>query len=102
PRVPPPAAPRPAASPARQPLRPRRQGHGHGRRLPRREAHVSRIAPTFAALRARGEVALVPYFTAGDPDLATTRELVLAAVAEGADAIELGVPFSDPMADGPV
>jgi tryptophan synthase alpha chain len=56
----------------------------------------------FAALRVRGEAALVPYFTAGDPDLATTRELVRAAVAEGADAIELGVPFSDPMADGPV
>ncbi len=63
---------------------------------------MSRIGPTFAALRARGEVALVPYFTAGDPDLATTRDLVRAAVAEGADVIELGVPFSDPMADGPV
>jgi tryptophan synthase alpha chain len=63
---------------------------------------VSRIAPAFARLRTRGEVALVPYFTAGDPDLATTRELVLAAAAEGADAIELGVPFSDPMADGPI
>jgi len=63
---------------------------------------VSRIGPAFAALRGRGEVALVPYFTAGDPDLQTTRDLVRAAVAEGADAIELGVPFSDPMADGPV
>jgi len=63
---------------------------------------VSRIAPAFAALRARVEVALVPFFTAGDPDLATTRDLVRAAVAEGADAIELGIPFSDPMADGPV
>jgi len=63
---------------------------------------VSRIAPAFAALRARGEAALVPYFTAGDPDLDTTRELVLAAFAEGADAVEIGVPFSDPMADGPV
>jgi len=63
---------------------------------------VSRIPAVFARLRARGEVALVPYFTAGDPDLETTRELVLAAAAEGADAIELGVPFSDPMADGPV
>jgi len=63
---------------------------------------VSGLAPMFAALRARGEAALVPYLTAGDPDLATTRELVRAAVAEGADAIELGVPFSDPMADGPV
>jgi tryptophan synthase alpha chain len=63
---------------------------------------VSRIAATFADIRSRRDVALVPYFTAGDPDLATTRELVRAAIAEGADAIELGVPFSDPMADGPV
>jgi len=63
---------------------------------------VSQIASVFAALRARGEAAFVPYFTAGDPDLATSEVLVRAAVAEGADAIELGVPFSDPMADGPV
>jgi tryptophan synthase alpha chain len=63
---------------------------------------MSRIAGMFDVVRARGEAALVPYVTAGDPDLATTRELVRAAVAEGADAIELGVPFSDPMADGPV
>jgi tryptophan synthase alpha chain len=63
---------------------------------------VSRIGPAFAAARAAGEAALVPFFTAGDPDLATTRELVRAAVAEGAHAIELGIPFSDPMADGPV
>src|SRR5436853_7212520 len=46
--------------------------------------------------------ALVVYVTCGDPDLATTREIVLAAVAAGADVIELGVPFSDPLADGPV
>ncbi len=63
---------------------------------------MSRIAARFAALRARGEAALIPFFTAGDPDVATTRALVLAAVEAGADAIELGVPFSDPMADGPV
>jgi tryptophan synthase alpha chain len=63
---------------------------------------VSRLAQTFADLRARGEVGLIPYFTAGDPDLDVTLDLVRAAVAEGADAIELGVPFSDPMADGPV
>ena len=62
---------------------------------------MSRIAAVFDELRARGEAALVPYFTAGDPDLGVTRELVLAAIAEGADAIELGVPFSDPTADGP-
>jgi len=46
--------------------------------------------------------ALVAYVTCGDPDLATTREIVLAAIAAGADVIELGVPFSDPVADGPV
>jgi tryptophan synthase alpha chain len=45
---------------------------------------------------------LVVYVTCGDPDLATTREIVLAAIAAGADVIELGVPFSDPVADGPV
>jgi tryptophan synthase alpha chain len=46
--------------------------------------------------------ALVAYVTCGDPNLATTREIVLAAIAAGADVIELGVPFSDPVADGPV
>ena len=46
--------------------------------------------------------ALVVYVTCGDPDMATTREIVLAAIEAGADAIELGVPFSDPVADGPV
>jgi tryptophan synthase alpha chain len=45
---------------------------------------------------------LVAYLTAGDPDLATTREIALAAIDNGADVIELGVPFSDPLADGPV
>jgi tryptophan synthase alpha chain len=45
---------------------------------------------------------LVIYFTAGDPDLATTQEMALAAIDNGADVIELGVPFSDPLADGPV
>src|SRR6478672_6645860 len=46
--------------------------------------------------------ALVAYVTCGDPDLATTRAIVLAAIEAGADIIELGVPFSDPVADGPV
>src|SRR3989442_12065459 len=46
--------------------------------------------------------ALVAYVTCGDPNLATTREIVLAAIGAGADVIELGVPFSDPVADGPV
>src|SRR5436309_14265187 len=46
--------------------------------------------------------ALVAYVTCGDPDIATSREIILAAIAAGADVIELGVPFSDPVADGPV
>src|ERR1700761_7224911 len=45
---------------------------------------------------------LVIYITAGDPDLATTRDMAIAAIDNGADVIELGVPFSDPLADGPV
>ena len=63
---------------------------------------MSRLATTFEELRARDERALVAYFTAGDPSLAETRRLVLEAAARGADVIELGVPFSDPIADGPV
>ena len=60
-----------------------------------------RIGERFAALRARGERALVPFLTAGDPDLETTEALVLAMAEAGADVIELGVPFSDPTAEGP-
>jgi len=63
---------------------------------------MSRLEETFARLRARGERALVPYFTAGDPSLAITRKLVVEAARRGADVIELGIPFSDPLADGPV
>ncbi|MBW2235869.1 MAG: tryptophan synthase subunit alpha [Deltaproteobacteria bacterium] len=62
---------------------------------------MSRLDDCFAALRARGERALIPFVTSGDPDLGTTAELVLALADAGADAIELGVPFSDPLADGP-
>jgi tryptophan synthase alpha chain len=60
-----------------------------------------RLAERFAELRARGEKALVPFVTAGDPDLATTEALVPVLEAAGADAVELGVPFSDPIAEGP-
>jgi tryptophan synthase, alpha subunit len=63
---------------------------------------MSRIAATFAALRRDGRCALIPYLTAGDPDPDATVPLMQAAVAAGADLIEVGVPFSDPMADGPV
>jgi tryptophan synthase alpha chain len=63
---------------------------------------VSRITDTLAACRAEGRAALIPFLTAGDPDMGTTRRLLRAMVDAGADIIELGVPFSDPMADGPV
>ncbi len=63
---------------------------------------MTRITDTFAALRARQEVVLIPYITAGDPDLETTFGLVHELTRQGADIIELGVPFSDPMADGPI
>ncbi|NLA68383.1 MAG: tryptophan synthase subunit alpha [Gammaproteobacteria bacterium] len=62
---------------------------------------VQRIARRFEALRAAGRKALVPFITAGDPGLEDTVPVMHAMVAAGADAIELGVPFSDPMADGP-
>ena len=63
---------------------------------------MSRIAGVFAALRDQGRTALIPFVTAGDPDSETTVPLMHALVEAGADIIELGVPFSDPMADGPV
>lgn len=63
---------------------------------------MSRIAETFARLEAAGKKALVPYIMAGDPSLDASLELMHQLVGAGADIIELGVPFSDPMADGPV
>jgi tryptophan synthase alpha chain len=62
---------------------------------------MSRISARLAALRARGEKALVPFVTAGDPDLGVTEALLPALAAAGADVIELGVPWSDPVAEGP-
>jgi tryptophan synthase alpha chain len=63
---------------------------------------MSRIDQRFALLQQQGRKALIPFVTAGDPDLATTLPLMHGLVAAGADIIELGVPFSDPMADGPI
>src|SRR3569623_1670967 len=63
---------------------------------------MSRIAATFAKLREQERKALVPYITAGFPYADVTPDLMHAMVAAGSDVIELGVPFSDPMADGPV
>jgi len=62
---------------------------------------MSRLGSCFEALRAREETALVPFITAGDPDIETSLSLVLAMAEAGADVIEIGVPFSDPIAEGP-
>lgn len=63
---------------------------------------MGRIEAAFTRLRQQGETALIPFITAGDPDLGRTEELIHTLVEAGADIIELGFPFSDPMADGPV
>lgn len=68
----------------------------------RKKRHMSRIGKTFDGLRARKEKALIAYIMAGDPSLKRTGDLVMEMARSGADLIELGVPFSDPIADGPV
>jgi tryptophan synthase alpha chain len=63
---------------------------------------TSKLDRTFAQLRQRGKKALIVYVMAGDPSLQDTEQLVVELEQAGADIIELGVPFSDPIADGPV
>src|SRR4051812_31504416 len=63
---------------------------------------MNRIEAKFNRLRQEGRKAFIPFITAGDPDLETTLRLIIELERSGADCIELGVPFSDPMADGPV
>jgi tryptophan synthase alpha chain len=63
---------------------------------------LGRIEKTFSDLKRRGRKGLIPFITAGDPDLKTTAEILIELAHAGASVIELGVPFSDPMADGPV
>jgi len=63
---------------------------------------MSRIAGTFDRIRSSGAPGLVTYITAGDPDLERTAEILASLSASGADVLEVGVPFSDPLADGPV
>jgi len=67
----------------------------------RRATEAGRIREAFEALRREGRRGFVPYITAGDPDLETTRALIVELARAGATLIELGVPFSDPVADGP-
>jgi len=62
---------------------------------------MSKLESNFGELRRRGRKAFIPFVTAGDPDLETSRSIVIALIEAGADIIEIGVPFSDPMADGP-
>jgi len=62
---------------------------------------MSKIAATLKVLKGRGEKALVTFITAGDPDLATSEQIIHRLIESGVDIIELGFPFSDPMADGP-
>ena len=63
---------------------------------------MNRIVEKFDYLKKKDEKAFIPFITAGDPDLSTTLELVLTLEKAGADIIEIGIPYSDPMADGPV
>jgi tryptophan synthase alpha chain len=69
--------------------------------MPLAPSNPTRISKRFAALRESGEMGIVAYITAGDPTLEATHKFVLALAEAGADVIELGIPFSDPLADGP-
>ncbi|MCH7686613.1 MAG: tryptophan synthase subunit alpha [Planctomycetes bacterium] len=63
---------------------------------------MTRIAETFAVLKSKGQMAFMPFVTAGDPDMETTLVLIRALARRGVDLIEIGFPYSDPIADGPV
>lgn len=63
---------------------------------------TNRMDLAFRKLKAEGKTALIPFLTVGDPDLDTTLDIIAELEAAGADVLELGVPYSDPLADGPV
>src|SRR5438046_1777844 len=63
---------------------------------------MSRLQPTFARLKSAGRLALIPYICVGHPDLASTQPIATTLIDSSADILELGVPFSAPLADGPV
>jgi tryptophan synthase alpha chain len=63
---------------------------------------MTAVSECFRSLRSQGNCALIPFITAGDPDLSTTAQALRILDRAGADLIELGVPYSDPLADGPV
>src|SRR6202000_619828 len=94
------AGTREGSSDGRQSLRPRRQGRGAGRRHLAGE-EVTRIDARFAQLKKEGRSAFVTFLMAGDPDPATSLAIIKAMPKAGADFIEIGMPFTDPMADGP-
>jgi tryptophan synthase alpha chain len=76
--------------------------HDSNPKMTAQTANSNRISQRFTSLRERGELGIVPYITAGDPSLDATLKFVIALAEAGADVIELGIPFSDPLADGPV
>ena len=82
-------------------VRPRRQGHFHGCGHSRGETVTGRIERRFAELKQKGRAALVTFVTAGDPDYETSLKIIKGLPKAGADIIEFGMPFTDPMADGP-
>ena len=88
--------------PAGEPVGPRRQGRAQRPGGAGGSTLMARIADAFARIRDSKQPGLVAYVTAGDPDLARTAEILVALARNGADVLEVGMPFSDPLADGPV
>lgn len=78
------------------------RGRPHDGGFPTKASPMNRIDALFSRLRSEGRRALMPFITAGDPDLATTAALISEMVARGASMVEVGIPYSDPIADGPV